>query len=155
MLMPEFTSSIVIIAPPEKVIEAFFDQQALATWWQVKRSLCVPRALGSYAVEWETTAWKDDILGPLGGTLSGTVMEFKPGREFFLADAYWLPPEGNPIGPMAVEANCSRHPWGSQLHVRQSGYEESARWKRYYEVISPGWIRALDSLKNLLERGHA
>ena len=44
-----------------------------------------------------------------------TVMEFKPGREFFLADAYWLPPDGDPIGPMALEVTCSRHPWGTQL----------------------------------------
>ena len=152
--MAEFTSSLVIIAPPAKVIEAFFDPRALAIWWQAKRSLCVPRALGSYAVEWETTEWNDDILGRLGGALHGTVMEYKPGREFFLADAYWLPPDGDPIGPMALEATCSKHPWGAQLHVRQSGYEEGPRWRRYYEVIAPGWTRALDDLKELLERGH-
>ena len=151
--MAEFSSNLVIIAPPAAVIDAFFDAHSLAAWWQAKRSLCVPRPFGSYAVEWETTPWSDDVLGRLGGALHGTVMEYKAGREFFLADAYWLPPDGDAIGPMALEATCSRHPWGAQLHVRQSGFEESPRWRRYYEVITPGWERALESLKTLLERG--
>ena len=78
-------------------------------------------------------------------------MEYRPGREFFLADAFWLPPDGSPIGPMALEVRCSKHAWGSQLHVRQSGFEDSPRWRRYYEVITPGWERALGLLKDLLE----
>lgn len=151
--MIEFNRTLVIIAPPAAVIDAFFDQGALARWWGVKRSLCVPRPLGSYAVEWEPTDWKDDLLGRLGGALHGTVVEYKAGREFFLADAYWLPPEGDPIGPMALEATCSRHRWGAELHVCQSGFEESPRWRRYYEVITPGWETALGALKDLLERG--
>lgn len=149
--MTEFSSSLVIVAPPTAVIDAFFDPKALAVWWQATRSLCVPRPLGSYAVEWVTTDFSDDVLGRLGGALHGTVMEYKRGREFFLADAYWLPPDGDPIGPMALEATCSKHAWGAELHVRQSGFEESARWRRYYEVITPGWMRALDSLKAYLE----
>ena len=151
--MVQFTADLVIIATPAAVIDAFFDPKALAVWWQATRSFCVPRPLGGYAVEWETTDWSDDVLGRLGGALHGTVMEYKPGREFFLADAFWLPPDGDPIGPMALEATCSKHPWGAQLHVRQSGFEEGARWRRYYEVITPGWERALDTMKVLLERG--
>ncbi|MBM3778996.1 MAG: SRPBCC domain-containing protein [Acidimicrobiia bacterium] len=153
--MIEFSRTLVIIATPAAVIDAFFDQRALAIWWGVKRSLCVPRPLGSYAVEWDPTEWKDDLLGRLGGALHGTVVEYKAGREFFLADAYWLPPEGDPVGPMALEATCSRHAWGAELHVRQSGFEESPRWRRYYEVITPGWETALSALKDLLEKGAA
>jgi uncharacterized protein YndB with AHSA1/START domain len=149
--MTEFTADMVIIAPPAAVLDAFFDAQALSRWWEVKRSLCVPRPLGSYAVEWETTEWKDPILGRLGGALHGLVMEYMPGREFFLADAFWLPPDGAPIGPMALEVKVGRHAWGSELHVRQSGFEESPRWRRYYEVITPGWERALTLLKDQLE----
>jgi hypothetical protein len=36
--------------------------------------------------------------------------------------------------------------------VRQSGFEESARWRRYYEVVGNGWERALSSLRSLLEK---
>jgi uncharacterized protein YndB with AHSA1/START domain len=148
----EFAHSLVIDAPPAAVLDAFFDPDALAVWWHVTRSLCVARPLGSYAVEWETTEWRDELLGRLGGGLHGTVIEFKPGREFFLADAYWLPPDGPPIGPMALEATCSLQRDGTLLHVRQSGCDEtSPRWLRYYDIISTGWMLALEGLKTYLE----
>lgn len=105
--MREFAHSLVINAPSAAVLDAFFDSESLGVWWQVSRSVCIPRPLGSYAVEWPPTEWRDEHLGRLGGAFHATVMEFKPGQEFFLADAYWLPPDGDPLGPMALEATCS------------------------------------------------
>ena len=150
--MREFAHSLVIQAPPAAVLDAFFDAEALAVWWQVTRSVCIPRPLGSYAVEWPPTEWRDEKLGRLGGAFHATVMEFKPGQEFFLADAYWLPPDGEPLGPMALEATCSLQGDGTLLHVRQSGCDpDSARWLRYYDIISTGWMLALEALKSHLE----
>ena len=151
--MLEFTTDLIIVAPPTKVLDAFFDAKSLASWWGAKQAVCVPRPLGSYAVEWEPTEWRDEILGRLGGALHGTVMEFKPGREFFLADTFWLPPDGEPIGPMALEVALHVDVSGAtRVCVTQTGFEESARWRRYYEVIGFGWSRALASLKSLLEK---
>jgi uncharacterized protein YndB with AHSA1/START domain len=149
--MREFTHSLTIDAPPAAVLDAFFDHDALAAWWQVKRSLCVPRPLGSYAVEWEPTEWADEVLGRLGGAFRGTVMEFRPGREFFVADAYWLPPDGDPLGPMALEGRCTPHGDSTVLHVRQTGWDDSRRWSRYYEVISTGFTIALEDMKKYVE----
>jgi uncharacterized protein YndB with AHSA1/START domain len=150
--MKEFTHSLTINAPPAVVLDAFFNQEALAAWWNVTRSLCVPRPLGVYAVEWDTTEWRDEVLGRLGGAFKGTVIEFKAGREFFIADAYWLPPDGEPIGPMAFEVTCSLVSVNTVLHVRQSGFEEdSKRWSRYYDIISTGLTVALDKLKKHVE----
>jgi len=150
--MREFTHSLSIDAPPAVVLDAFFDHDALAVWWHVTRSLCVARPLGVYALEWDPTEWRDEILGRLGGSFKGTVIEFKPGREFFIADAYWLPPDGDPVGPMAFEANCALVSGRTVLHVRQSGWENSVRWSRYYDVISTGLTLALDDLKKHVER---
>ena len=149
--MREFAHSLTIDAPPAVVLDAFFDHEALAAWWQVKRSLCVPRALGSYAIEWDPTGWSDEVLGRLGGALRGTVIEFKAGREFFVADVYWLPPDGNPIGPMALHVTCTPHGDRTVLHVRQSGCEDSVRWTRYHEVIATGFRLALEELKRYVE----
>jgi uncharacterized protein YndB with AHSA1/START domain len=149
--MREFTHSLTIAAPPAAVLDAFFDHEALATWWHVTRSLCVARPLGVYAVEWTPTEWKDDVLGRLGGAFRGTVIEFKAGREFFIADAYWLPPDGDPIGPMAFEATCATLGDRTVLKVRQSGWEESQRWTRYYELLTTGFTVALDQLKAYVE----
>ena len=150
--MREFAHSLLVNAPPAAVLDAFFDHDALRVWWQVSKAVCVPRPLGSYAVEWEPTEWSDELLGRMGGTFHGTVMEFKAGREFFLADAFWLPPDGEPIGPMALHAVCRLHEQGTLLHVRQSGCDDaSARWARYYDIISRGWMLALEALKKHVE----
>jgi hypothetical protein len=79
---------------------------------------------------------------------------------------YWLPPDGPPIGPMALEVNCTptspagpdgsivaamAEPETTTLRIVQTGYDKSARWQRYYEVFGTEWDRALVALKGLLE----
>jgi uncharacterized protein YndB with AHSA1/START domain len=153
--MREFVHDLLINAPPAAVLDAFFDAKALAAWWEVSRSVCVPRPFGSYAIAWEPTQWRDDLLGRLGGVFHGTVVEFTPGQEFFLADLYWQPPDGDPIGPMALEARCQQDVAGTLLHLRQSGHDETnPRWTRYYDVMSSGWLTALHELKRYLEHRH-
>ena len=148
--------SVLIAAPPERVLKAFFDPAALGAWWQAARSVTTPRALGVYAVEWTPTEYHDEMLGRLGGVFRGTVMQFEYGRHFFIADAYWLPPDGDPIGPMALEVTCTRVEQergpATRVEVSQTGCDDSPRWQRYYEVIGSGWERALTSMKALLER---
>jgi hypothetical protein len=57
---------------------------------------------------------------------------------------------------MALQVECapagSDPAAGTRLHVRQSGFEESVRWRRYYEIVGNGWERALSSLRSLLEK---
>jgi uncharacterized protein YndB with AHSA1/START domain len=152
---PSLDVAIEIAAPSARVVKAFFDPDALGAWWQVARSVTTPRPFGPYAIEWTPTDFRDEVLGPLGGVFRGVVMQFAPGEGFFVADAYWLPPEGDPIGPMALEVTVAPLDSGrgtTRLRVHQTGFEESARWRRYYDVIGHGWDRALASLKALLER---
>ena len=41
---------------------------------------------------------------------------------------------------------------GTTLHVRQSGWEDSTRWSRYYDLIATGFTVALEEMKNYVER---
>ena len=142
-----------VAAPAARVMQAFFDPAALSAWWQVAHSVTTPRMLGPYALEWQPTEVRDEILGRLGGVFRGTIMQFQPGQGFFVADAFWLPPDGEAIGPMALEVQLQTESSGAtRVHVTQTGFEESARWRRYYEVVELGWTRALASLKTLLEK---
>lgn len=152
---PALDVSIVIAAPPARILKAFFEADALNAWWQVSHAVTTPRVLGPYAVAWETTEFRDDVLGRLGGVFRGTVIQFQAGHGFVVADAFWLPPDGDPIGPMAFEVSCRASGTGqaaTHLRVTQRGYEESARWRRYYELAGPGLERALESLKSLVEK---
>ena len=153
MAAPSLDVSLLIVAPAGRILKAFFDADALTAWWGVAHSVTAPRTLGPYVIEWPPTDFKDEVLGRLGGVFRGTVMEFDPASGFFVADAFWLPPDGEPIGPMALEVSVK--PDGidaTRVRVTQNGFEESERWRRYYEVIGFGWERALASLKHLLEK---
>lgn len=152
MSSPSLDVEIFIAAPPISVMRAFFQPEALNAWWQVRHAVTTPRTLGPYALEWPATEFSDEILGRLGGVFRGTVMQFHPTQGFFVADAYWLPPDGEPIGPMALNVTVRPESNGTHLHVQQSGYEEGDRWRRYYDVIGHGWTRALIALKSLLEK---
>jgi uncharacterized protein YndB with AHSA1/START domain len=148
-----FERTIAVQAPPERVLAAFFDPHDLAAWWQVVRSVTVPRPLGTYALEWHSTDVRDPLLGRLGGAFHGTVIEYRPGVEFFVADAYWSPPDGDPVGPMAMEVRCTPHdaPGSTRLVVRQSADDDGPRWRRYFEIVAAGWQQALAELKHYLE----
>jgi uncharacterized protein YndB with AHSA1/START domain len=147
----EFQHSVLINAAPTRVLAAFFDPRALAAWWQAARSVTTPRPMGVFAIEWTPTAEADDILGRLGGVFHGTVIEYLPGRELFIADAFWVPPDGDPIGPMALEVSCRMSGPVCRLHVKQTGFEDTPRWRRYYAVIANGWRSSLAALKEYVE----
>jgi uncharacterized protein YndB with AHSA1/START domain len=146
-----FEQHLVIAAPPEAVFGYFFAPDALRAWWQAVRSVTTAVPFGCYAIEWTTTPYRDDVLGPLGGVFHGTVVDVAPGRHFLVADAYWIPPEGEPLGPMALEITCAAHADGCRLHIRQDGYAPSPRWRRYYAVVARGWQVSLIALKRYAE----
>jgi hypothetical protein len=116
-----------------------------------------------YALQWKTSETTDELLGRFGGVLYGTVVDFQPARIFLVADCYWLPPDGDPIGPMALEVSCrpSERKAGpaelaasTNLRVTQRGVEEgNARWTRYYELLGRGWPSSLERMKTYLESG--
>ena len=78
-------------------------------------------------------------------------MEYLAGREAFIGDAWWLPPDGDPIGPMALGVSCRMSGPVCKLHVKQTGFEDTPRWRRYYEVIGGGWRTSLAALKDYVE----
>jgi uncharacterized protein YndB with AHSA1/START domain len=67
----DVTRTQLISAPPARVMQLFFTEADLRGWWQVSKAFAVPRPLGMYAIEWESTDFKDEILGRLGGTFHG------------------------------------------------------------------------------------
>ena len=141
--------AIRIIGAPTRVLAAFFDERALAAWWGVLRSVTTPRPLGVYALEW------GNGNGRAGGVFHGTVMEYRPGRELFVANAYWLPASGGALGPMGLEVTCNVDGPATRVRVRQSGTDDGARWKRYQDDMTSGWKLSLDALKRYIEEGAA
>ncbi len=150
----DVTCTQLIPAPPARVMQAFFADADLKEWWRVTRAFTVARPLGMYAIQWESTEFKDEVLGRLGGAIHGKVIDFRPNASFFLADVYWQPPDGDPIGPMALEVQCRPHSNGLQtmLTVKQSGEGEGPRFERYFSIMSRGWEGALGEMKAFIDR---
>ena len=157
-----FEHSIRIESTPGRILAAFFEPVALKAWWDVATAVATPRPLGAYALEWADAAEVDEVLGKLGGVFHGMVIDFQPDRGFFVADAYWLPPEGDPIGPMALDVTCApaerpagrmSEPSATTLRVAQRGLDDSPRWTRYYEVLGGCLPTALETLRGYLEHG--
>jgi uncharacterized protein YndB with AHSA1/START domain len=146
-----FEQNLVIAAPPAVVFACFFTPDALRSWWQAVRSVTTPVQLGVYAIEWAPTPFRDDVLGTLGGVFHGMIMELRPGEQFLVAESYWVPPQGPPVGPMVLEVECLPDPAGCKLHIRQDGYDPSPRWHRYYAVTARGWQISLLALKRYAE----
>ena len=142
-------NAVRITGAPTRVLTAFVDPRALASWWGVVRAVTAPRPLGVYALEW---AHAD---GFAGGVFHGTVMEFRPGRELFVANAWWLPAGGEPLGPMGLEVTCAVDGPATRVRVRQNGADGGARWKRYQDDVTFGWKASLDALKQYIEDGAA
>lgn len=150
---PSFTARVEVDAPAVRVMQAFFSQTDLGYWWEAERSVAVPRPSGPYAITFKTSDVRDDVLGQLGGTLHGTVMDYTPDRAVFIADVYWQPPASEPVGPMALEIICrpEADPGRTTVTVRQSASEDGPRWQRYFALSERGWTDALATLKDYLE----
>ncbi len=149
--------SIDITVPVEVVFHAFFDAAALSAWHNTSRSIAIPRLLGPYVLEWERSAERDEVLGRMGGVFRATVMHIEPNDHVFLADAFWLPPDGGPLGPLSVQMTftSSAAPDGrasTLVRVAMTGFDDGTRWKRYLGLATTQWQNALDALKTLLER---
>ena len=110
--MRECGHSLAINAPAAAILDAFFDADALRVWWQVSRSVCTPRPLGSFALEWESTRSRDELLGRLGGALPGTVVASSRGHGSGT---------GNASVSASITAVSERMPSTSSVQLRHRG----------------------------------
>jgi hypothetical protein len=93
----------------------------------------------------------------MGGIFRATVMHIEPNDHVFLADAFWLPPDGGPLGPLAVQITFSpaAAPDGRRstlVRVVMTGFDNGVRWKRYLGQATAEWQASLGVLKMLLEK---
>jgi len=144
-------------SPVEPVFQAFFDSEVLGAWLATSRAIAVPRLLGPYVLEWPASNERDEVLGRTGGIFRATVMHIDPNDHVFLADAFWLPPDGGPLGPLAVQITFSpkAKPDGrpsTLVRVVMTGFDDGVRWKRYLGLTTSQWQNALGVLKMLLEK---
>jgi hypothetical protein len=175
--MRQFSHEIRVAAPPAAVLDAFFNATALGEWWRASSSRCEPRPLGEYVISWEAAADQSggaasfldsarnapsaverapslppDVLLDRHGELRGTVMEFRPGRELFVAELFWTRHGAPPTGPMALEASCVTHELDTALTIRYSAADDAPGWALHRHELARLVPREMMALKGYLER---
>jgi hypothetical protein len=164
--MRQFSHEVRIAAPPAAVLDAFFNAKALGEWWGASRSRCEPQPLGEYVISWDrlsdehgavnggaaAPARPADILLDRRGELRGTVMEFRPGREFFVAELFWTRDGAPPTGPMALEASCVTRELDTALTIRYSAAEDAPGWALHRHELARLVPREMTALKGYLEQ---
>ena len=134
-----FERTVIIQAPPERVLAAFFDPHDLAEWWQVVRSVTVPRPLGTYAVEWQSTDVSRRAARPARRRVSrhGDGVPRRRGvlrRRRLLESA-----RGRSDRPDGARSALHAARWlrtRRRSVVRQSAEDDGPRWQRYFEIVA-------------------
>ena len=82
----------------------------------------------------------------------GSVMEYQPGRELVDRRRMVATARQRPIGPMSLQVQCAMDGPACRLRVRQSGFEDTPRWLRYYGVIEVGWLKSMVAAKQYVDQ---
>jgi uncharacterized protein YndB with AHSA1/START domain len=146
-----FELSATLDATAMQVLFAFLSPEAVKNWWGAKTAIVQPRPGGLFVVEWEAgKPGQDELLGPLGGTLVGTLDKAMAGHCIYFGNLQWMTPRGEVFGPTRLEVDVfskndpRRKP--TLLRVRSSGYLEGERWARYCEMMRRAWQKNLESI---------
>ena len=151
-----FAHKMVIRASAMQVLFAFLDAEAIKTWWNARNAVIQARPGGLLVVEWEPgQGGEDDLLGPMGGILAGTLDRAQAGHFVHFGALHWLSPRGEAFGPTRLEINVQskgdprQHP--TLIEVVGSGYRSDARGERYLEATRDAWKKTLADLKTWCE----
>lgn len=137
---------IDIEATPEKIISAFTDYDMLNDWWGVERNLIDKKAGGLY-----TLAWNISDKG-FGYVSTGIIRDYQPGKILVIDNFVYLNPDRPFLGPMKLTIRVKGKGELTELYLCQDGYQSGPDWDRYYEAVKDAWPKALQGLKDYLEK---
>ena len=135
-------------------MQAFFTDADLKSWWGVTRAFTVARPLGMYAIEWESTDFKDEVLGRLGGAFHGTIIDYRPNarvlpRRSLLAAARRR--SDRPDGARGALPPARQRPPDDA-----DGQAERRRRRpalgALLQIMGRGWEGALGEMKDFIDR---
>ncbi len=146
-----FELETTIDATAMQVLFAFLDPQSVKNWWEADNVVVQPRPGGLFVVEWRPEKpGEDELLGPLGGTLVGTLDKAMSGHFVYFGNLHWLTPRGEVFGPTRLEVDVfSKNDPRLQptlMRVRSTGYLPDPRWQRYLERTRQAWEKNIERL---------
>lgn len=144
--MKKVEVSIDIDSSPEKVIQAFMDDNMLCDWWGVERALIEKHIGGIY-----TLAWNISEKG-FGYVSSGIIKSYDPAGLLEIGNFIYLNPERPILGPMTLTVRAEEKNGKTQVRLCQDGYQDGPDWDWYYEAVKQAWPAVIKLLKAFLEK---
>ncbi len=144
--MKKVEATINISTTPERIIQAFTNNEMLREWWSVERALIQKYPGGLYTLIWDITE------KGFGFIATGIVKNYEPNSILVVANYLYLNPEREILGPMTLTIMAKEKNDGAELYLCQDGYQSGADWDWYYEAVQHAWPVVLQSLKKYLEK---
>jgi uncharacterized protein YndB with AHSA1/START domain len=138
--------TIFINVKPREIISAFMQKNKLKDWWQVEKTLIVPRQGGQYILAWNISS------NGIGYVTSGKIEIYEPDNLLVIDNFIYLSTVKPFLGPMKLTIRATNKLRGSNLYLCQEGYKNSSAWNWYYEAVKKAWPKVLKNLKNYLEK---
>jgi uncharacterized protein YndB with AHSA1/START domain len=99
--MEKIEVTISVKTNPQDVISAFIDPQKLSKWWQVEKTLIVPKTGGVY-----TLAWGVSEKG-IRYVSTGIIKTYLPDHELMVENFVYLNPDKPFLGPMSLTVRAT------------------------------------------------
>ena len=134
-------TDVVISATPEKVLQAFLNDDDLKAWWRASRSLVEPEAGGVWSITW-------DDWGPekTQHAWSGVIEEMTPNR-LVIGRLVMIEPDMPLLGPMQLEITVKPAEGGTLLSLSHHGYRYGEHWDTMYDLVVQGWDHVLHDMQ--------
>jgi uncharacterized protein YndB with AHSA1/START domain len=133
---------------PEKIMNAFLQQDMLNGWWSVERSFIEAKTGGTYLLLWGVSENGVKYMN------AGIIESFHPANHLHISNWMYVNPEKQILGPQHLKIDVEPSSGGSLLKLSQGDYPENAGedWEWYYEVVRDAWPFVLKELKAYLEK---
>jgi uncharacterized protein YndB with AHSA1/START domain len=143
--MRHVETTIRVEAPPEVLIRAFSDVEAMRQWWGVDCGLVKPQEDGVWALAWEHSSKGFKYV------MTGRILSLERDRRICIVDLVYFSPDRAVLGPMTLTVEVASVQGGSEMTIRQEGYQDGPDWNWYYEAVCAAWPEVAKSVKRYAE----
>ena len=134
-------TTATVSASPERVLQAFLNDDDLEAWWKVSRSLVEKKVGGVWSVTWD--GWGPEKTQH---TWVGIIETITP-QSLVVGHLVMIEPDMPLLGPMQLEIAVKPAAGGSAVTVSHRGYRYGDHWDSIYDSVVQGWDHVLDDMQ--------
>ena len=144
--MKKVEATIEIHRSSSTVFDAFIDPSLLKAWWGVEKCLIEKKQGGLYSLAWDISEKGFHYIS------TGVITVFIPGKELLIDHFIYFNPERAILGPTYLDIRMQENNGTTTLLLIQGNYQSGKDWDWYYHAVEDAWPKALETLKNFLEK---